>query len=144
MQVKFVMDTKSIKKVMNNLWAMLEQAKIDAGAELEGIGHYIMAESYAEAPFATGTMHDSGYVEHAKVSKDSVSVKIGYGGINDRQNPDTGLMASEYALIVHEDISKYHPYGKAHFLKDPVQRNVTTFNEKLAGRLATSFAKGVK
>jgi len=144
MQVKFVMDTRSIKKVMANLRVMLEQAKIDAGAELETIGHYIMAESYAEAPFDTGTMHDSGYVEHAKVSKLGATVKIGYGGMNDKMNPDTGLMASEYALIVHEDESKHHPYGKTHFLKDPVERNVSTFNEKLAGRLRTSFSKGVK
>lgn len=144
MQVKFVMNTKSVKKVVNNILMMLLGAKVDAGRELEAIGHYIMEDSKAEVPIDTTTLQSAGYVEHAKITKEGVGVKIGYGGINDKKNPDTGLMASEYSLEVHEDESKTHYYGKTHFLRDPVERNKDMFNEKLAGSLRTSFSKGVK
>lgn len=43
-------------------------------------------------------------------------------GVDNAINPKTGLPASAYAAIVHEDLSMPHPNGgKAKFLEDPVR-----------------------
>jgi len=143
MEVKFVMDTKSIKKVADNLRTMLKMATQEAGEALETVGHYIMAESSAEVPYQTGTLQSSGYVKRAVVTSIGVVVEIGYGGPNDKRNPDSGRMASEYMVYVHEDMGKYHPYGKAQFLRDPVERNELLMREVLAGRLKYAFTISV-
>ena len=139
-KISFVMDKKSVTKVMNNIKTAMQVAKREGGKALEEVGRYIMAESTAEVPFATGTLRDTAYIKNAVYTDLGVMVEIGYGGPKDKRNPDTGLMASEYMILVHEDASKYyHPYGKSHFLSDPVRRSEHIMREILAGRLKYAF-----
>jgi len=145
--ISFVMDKGSVAKVMNNIKTAMQAAQREGGEGLEEVGKYIMAESTAEVPFDTGTLRDTAYIKDAVYTTLGVTVEIGYGGPNDKRNPDTGLMASEYMLRVHEDIpaAYHHWYGKAHFLSDPVHRSEHMMYEILAGRLKYAFTlpKGV-
>ncbi len=59
--------------------------------------------------------------------------KVKGHGVQNAINPKTGLPASTYAPIVHEDLSMAHPRGgKAKFLEDPVRDYAASkFNKTL-------------
>jgi len=143
MEMKFAMDVGSIKMVANDLKMKLELSKKEAASALKEGAQYIMAESTAEVPYQTGTLQSSAFINEAVVTNAGVFIKFGYGGPNDKLNPDTGRMASSYMVYVHEDLFKYHPYGKAKFLEDPVRKNELVVQEMLAGRLRQVFTKTV-
>ncbi|MNU03208.1 hypothetical protein D3C72_2471540 [compost metagenome] len=65
------------------------------------------------------------------VSK-NFSAEIGYGGNGDPVNPKTGRRASEYMVVVHEDLSAKHTTGNAKFLERPVASYQLKFGAKIA------------
>lgn len=86
----------------------------------------ILAESLAQVPTVTNTLASSAYYKVGRRT-DTADMYwayegvVGYGGNGDPMNPITGQRASEYMLAVHEDLTAWHPNGKAKFLEDPVR-----------------------
>ena len=81
----------------------------------------ILGESMAQVPLDTSTLMMSAFWEVTGHYKTGWDATIGYGGNGDPVNPKTGKPASSYMVAVHEDLTKYHPIGKAKFLEDPVR-----------------------
>lgn len=80
----------------------------------------ILAESLRQVPKDTNTLAKSAfYVIQGKYR--NFTAIIGYGGNGDPINPKTGRAASDYMVVVHEDLQARHPVGKAKFLEDPVR-----------------------
>ena len=131
----------SINNFINNLKLKSVDLENNAGPILTEFANQVMAESKAEVPIDTTTLQQSGYVEPPRKSGNKIWVKIGYGGMNDKRNPDTGLMASQYALKEHE--TKYkHNYGKWKFLEDPLRRNKRMFYQIIGVKLRALLNRG--
>ena len=149
-KVKVVWNNAQINKLIQNLYKEEKNIENAGGEWLHDFGQLVIKESQHEVPIRTMTLHDSAYVDNARVlpSGKGVYVKLGYGGLNDRRNPETGQMASEYALKVHETKETpkgggyYHPYGKWKFLEDPLRRNKQMFYQLMGIKLRTLLNKG--
>lgn len=81
----------------------------------------IMAESKKQVPRDSNTLANSAYFDIKGNYRTGFYAEIGYGGNGNPINPKTGQRASEYMVVVHEDLSAHHPIGKAKFLEDPVR-----------------------
>lgn len=84
----------------------------------------ILAASLEQVPRATETLARSAFYEIQGNSRNYEGV-IGYGGNGDPINPVTGEPASEYMVVVHEDLSAEHPVGNAKFLENAVSDYAT-------------------
>lgn len=84
----------------------------------------IFNESQELVPVQFGTLRSSGFVSTPEISGGDVEVQIGYGGA-----------ASEYAVIVHEDLTMQHPRGgQAKYLESPAVAGIETFGARVALR----------
>lgn len=107
----------------------------------------ILEMSLQQVPTETGTLAASAFYEVNRRSDTAATTwayeaTVGYGGNGDPVHPHTGQHASQYMVIVHEDLTALHSAGqKAKFLEDPVreyakerfQRTVFTYaKESLA------------
>lgn len=94
-------------------------------------------------PVETGTLRSSGIVQLPEISRDSVSVKLGYGG-----------PAAPYAIYVHENpragktggvspsgviYKRYSKVGQWKYLETPVKRNSSNIVRKLKRDLDAAF-----
>ena len=100
----------SINNFITNLYLKSGDLENNMGGVLTEFADQVMAESKAEVPIDTTTLQQSAYVEAPIIGLGKIWVKMGYGGMNDKRNPDTGLMASQYALKVHETKEFKHSY----------------------------------
>lgn len=121
-----------LSKALRDVFAAGSEGLYEMAKEIE-------VESKAEVPSLTGTLRNSSYVEQLGITEDSATVRIGYGGPNDRINPRTGQPASSYALPVHEKLNAHHSNGKAKFLEDPVRRHEGDIESKLAAYIAAAL-----
>lgn len=86
----------------------------------------ILNDSIQQVPKDTLTLLMSAFYEVSRRTDTAATTWVyeaivGYGGNGDPLNPKTGRRASSYMVKVHEDMSVYHPTGKAKFLEDPVR-----------------------
>lgn len=81
----------------------------------------IRKQSLSEVPRDTTTLAHSFSYRVRRHGNDKVTARLGYGLNGDPVNPETGKSASEYMMEVHEDLSAYHPVGKAKFFEDPLR-----------------------
>lgn len=86
----------------------------------------ILEMSKEQVPKDTSTLLASAFYEIGRRADTSANTWayegiVGYGGNGDPVNPKTGRRASSYMVKVHEDLSVFHPTGKAKFLEDPVR-----------------------
>jgi hypothetical protein len=149
-----VMDIKwkqlDINNFIVNLYLKSNDLENNAGDVLLEFAHQVMAESTAEIPVSTGTARDSAYIESPRKANGKVWVKMGYGGMNDKRNPDTGLMASQYVLKLHETKPTppgggyYHPYGTWKFFESPLRRNKKLFYQLLGIKVKALLNRGGK
>ena len=118
------------QKSLNHFEAQCEAAirNIGRGTKKATIAacEEIISNSRAEVPKDTRTLLMSAFYEVSRRTNTAASTWayeaiIGYGGNGDPVNPKTGRRASSYMVKVHEDLSVYHPTGKAKFLEDPVR-----------------------
>ena len=129
MATSMKINKKGLRELDINLKKALEVIVSSVGDEAVDIALEIMAESEDEVPVATGTLQSSTFVEQLEDG----TVLFGYGVFNDLTNPKTGLKASEYMIIVHEDLTMNHPNGgKAKFFEDPVFRALARIDKRLA------------
>lgn len=118
------------QKSLNNFEAQCEAAIRNLGKGTKkattAACEEILGNSMSEVPKDTYTLLMSAFYEVSRRTGTSASTYayeaiIGYGGNGDPVNPKTGRRASSYMVEVHEDLSVYHPTGKAKFLEDPVR-----------------------
>lgn len=118
------------QKSLNNFEAQCEAAIRNLGKGTKkatsAACEEILSNSMAEVPKDTYTLLLSAFYEVSRRTDTSASTYdyeaiIGYGGNGDPVNPKTGRRASSYMVKVHEDLSVYHPTGKAKFLEDPIR-----------------------
>ena len=92
-----------------------------AGATTDEAERIMAVSKETYCPVDTGILKSSGIVLPAVVAPSGVEVTLGYGG-----------NATEYARVVHEDLSAHHTVGQAKYLETP-------FNQATpgaAGRIA--------
>lgn len=81
----------------------------------------IMEASYKQVPRDTDTLLKSGFYYVEGNYKTGFIGIMGYGGNGDPINPKSGQRASQYMVAVHEDLTAFHPVGKAKFFEDPLR-----------------------
>lgn len=123
------LDVKSLEKVLNATVMKLDPVSKKATEEL---CKAIYEESLKLVPKDTGTLASSAYYTVLGNFKTGFVGYIGYGGNGNRFNPKSRRRASEYMIVVHEDLSVQHKNGQAKFLEMPVRR----FQGKAAEEIA--------
>lgn len=93
----------------------------------------VLNESKKIVPVDLGTLKRSGEVEPPKVDSSGIEVSITYGGA-----------ASEYALIVHEDMTARHKDGQsAKYLEKPFMAHQGKFVRNVTERVAQYIRSGM-
>jgi len=122
----FEIDTKQLTSLLT--FGGVRAAKA-LGQALYREGALAFAASQREVPVDTGILKNSGILTRPFLDGKDLVVEISYGG-----------SASDYALIVHEDLEATHNEGtKAKYLEDPVKRQVVG----MADRLLLQVRKGL-
>lgn len=137
MRINFLIDRREIEHFEAACEAMITNVgRGTKAATIEAIST-ILEDAAVQVPVDTGTLARSIYGGTFR----RVDIKgYNYGGIvgfgspvntgnidwikepDDGLNPRSGVKASTYAMMVHEDLDAQHPNGgKAKFLEDPVR-----------------------
>lgn len=136
MKIALKMDMKSMATLFGKMQGVLNDTIQEAGDGMYEFGRdVIMIQSAEECPRDTWTLVASGYIKRPRYFSDRVIVDLGYGGSEDKKNPKSGQMASEYMVEVHEDLTKTHPVGNAKFFENPVRRNAMGMPMHVSGRI---------
>ena len=140
MNVTCNVDFNSIEVVKGNLNGVLTNVGKGTKWATEAACRLIYDASIAQVPEDTGTLMRSAFWKVERRTELAASSWryrgiVGYGGNGDPINPKSGLKASDYMVVVHEDLSAFHAKGKAKFLEDPLREfseNGTIFKLFLA------------
>ena len=134
----------SLAKLRANLIKLDMETKQGAKKAVTTVARNIMAQSQSEVPRETETLRDTSYIEVVKISGNNVSINLGYASPEtDKRNPESGEMASDYAMVVHENLEWGHPYGKAKYLEDPAKSHAADLVSELGQELSMVYSKGV-
>jgi hypothetical protein len=102
----------------------------------------ILLDSLRQVPRDTSALARSGYYKVRQNRTDTggfasgFTGEVGYGGNGDPVNPISGLPASSYMVVVHEDMSMNHPHGgNAKFLENAVNAYETRFVDSIANAI---------
>ena len=125
---------------MSDVRVTIDQAAIASllgkvSAAVRAEGHTLMNKSEGLVPIDTGSLKASKFVEEPVMQGSKISVRCGYGGPNVKSNPQTGEATTDYAIDVHEDLTKHHETGQAKFLEGPANQLKGTFKDSVKGRL---------
>lgn len=115
-----------------------EQVKSSLKTEAE----LIMTDSKKEVPVDTGSLRSSGFVDQPKQTGQTISIKLGYGGIATKINPKSGEITAVYAIYVHENMNVHHEVGKAKFLQDPIYKAKNRMLFRIASRVKRLLEEG--
>lgn len=135
MNVRMRIELNGIPQFEQALRQQQKRAMQAAEQALYDEGNEIMAVSIPMVPVDTGALQQSNFVDKPVTDKDEVRVRIGYGGQADRKNPKSGQMASEYAVIVHENLAASHDNGSAKFLETPVNAASRSMETRVGNRI---------
>lgn len=113
--------TFDASEVVERLAALNKQLGSKLESALYGVGQKVRLDSMRRTPVDTGALKSSHTVSRPVTRNDRISVTIGAGG-----------PAADYAVYVHEDLSKRHPVGEAKFLEKAVLEEASTFDQDLA------------
>lgn len=122
-------EVTGVDKLVENLRAYGAKALQALAAEMFIEAEATMAESKQEVPVDTGALRASGTVLSPEFTEQGVVVQMGYGGA-----------AVDYAVYVHEDLTKHHPVGNAKFLEGPVNRRASGMGERIGQGMARRLA----
>lgn len=115
------------------------------GAATRGLLEFaekVMVDSLVEVPKHTGVLEDSADILPPKRIGNRVSVTMGYG-YGEARNED-GRTAAQYALPVHELYDATHePPTKDHFLTDPLFARAGDFPATLAIMMKQSASRAL-
>jgi len=84
-------------------------------------------------PVDTGVLRASGFVEPPVETPNGGSVTLGFGG-----------GAIDYAVIVHEDLTKQHPVGQAKYLEVPLRARIAGMAAVLRIRAQEAIQQAVQ
>jgi hypothetical protein len=126
MKVTCNVDFDSVEIVNRNLNGVLTNVGKGTKWATEAACKLIYDATISQVPEDTGTLKSSAFWKVERRTELAASSWryrgiVGYGGNGDPVNPKTGRPASEYMVVVHEDLSAYHVKGKAKFLEDPLR-----------------------
>jgi len=141
--IKFYWNPNALEHIMKNLVKVDINVKAGAKKALIESAKGVMSQSVLEVPLDTGALSTSGYIEDPKEIGNRISITVGYGGANDKRNPESGKMASEYAMVVHETPEYHHSEGKWKYLEDPIRAYQGAFLNTFAKEMKVVFSKGV-
>lgn len=114
-----------VSQMQAALRAVIEALPKRAAAALRAEAEIEMAESKKRVPVATGILRGSGFVDTPVITGRKISVELGYGGA-----------ASDYAVIVHEDMDANHPNGgEAKFLESVLKESAPSLADRIAHRM---------
>lgn len=122
----FTLKIEGKDKVIASMKSAINNMAASSVEELRREADELLADAREEVPVDTGALHDSG-----KVTGDAGSVFIGPKSVEFVVSFGGGDV--DYAVYVHEDLTKRHTFGKAKYLEDPFNRRV----RGLLGRLAS-------
>ena len=118
---------QSVQKAIKRLTGFLKTVEDVPVEELEKTAIAIKAKAVAQAPYKTGKLERSIYV---RVLKDKQRPGL-RAGASARSNK-----GYNYAGIQHENTDFEHPIkGKAHFISDPFNQEVTNMQRRIRRRL---------
>jgi len=129
---------RSLEKNLNKVYSnVLEAGKAAV---------YISSQEALEyskdmCPKDTYTLVNTAYGDDPEVKGSEVRVHIGYASPEtDQMNPVTGLMASTYAVDVHENPSYYHPTGTYKFLEYAMLESAEFFKDRVSEALKEALS----
>lgn len=117
--------------IINKLSDFIKKYPLVAANILKEEAEHIITESKLEVPVDTGSLKDSNYIKDPVINSSNISITLGYGGNNVKINPKSGQATNVYAIEVHENTRNSHRTGKAKFLIDPIERNVSRLTQRL-------------
>jgi hypothetical protein len=131
--------TGKIRTNLDNLARSIGQ-KVEKA--LEAGGTVLLHESQKLVPLDTEALADSGRIQTIG-SLFNFTVFVGYGGFDfparTVYSRGEGRMVErkpwEYALFVHEDMTKYHPDGQANYLGQPVLTNAPEIQQAIRNEM---------
>lgn len=131
MRLDFYISSAEKNKFASSLEVLLRNVGTATLAGTTQACKEILEASLAQVPRDTGTLASTGFYDVSRrmaTKHYTYEGIVGYAGMagagysRDRLNAKSGVMASEYAVRVHEDLNAAHPNGgKAKFLEDPVR-----------------------
>jgi len=128
MAAGFIFDDTDFRDALRRLG---NDARQELGRALAVEAELIMTDSKANyVPVDTGALRASGYVQAPVITRDAVSVTMGYGGA-----------AAPYALPVHEDLLAVHPTGQAKYLEVPVHQRARYLGDRLTAALHAAVSR---
>lgn len=140
MKITMKVDSSKFQNKVTNLLTAVAQGSSGVTKEFT---EALYSATLTEVPKDTNTLSSSAYreVEQGFLRTHGV---VGYGGNGDPMNPKSRRHASEYMVVIHEDLSMNHPNGgKAKYLENPARRLQDEFVQKrvpgLLARLAAWF-----
>ena len=135
----------SLAKLRANLIKLDLNTKQGAKKAVTAVARNIMAQSQSEVPRDTETLRDTSYIKEVETSGNKVSINLGYASPEtDKQNPESGEIASAYAMVVHETSEWKHPYGKYKYLEEPARAHQGDLVDELGRELRIVYARGAK
>lgn len=100
-QVSLTVTVTGTDEVMAKLRRAPESVRNEVAAELYRQAEQVMGDSKENyVPVDHGVLRDSGFVEQPKIEAESISVRLGFGGV-----------AKAYAIAVHEHLSEHSPFS---------------------------------
>ena len=109
---------------------------IEAAKALRHEAQEVLAKSLDEVPVDTGALKASARMvpeTGVETKGNTVSVAITYGST-----------AEDYAVIVHEDLTAFHPHGKAKYLEGPLIRQLVGISDRIAAKVMLVQKGGIK
>lgn len=107
-------------KIQDNFRAVIEGLTEAAGEVTEEVAESILNRSNELVPKKTGDLMKSGRIFTSESAEGNKRAGVSYG--DDSVN---------YAVFVHEDLSKFHPNGQAKFLEQAMNEKIGS-NETMA------------
>lgn len=125
--LQFSWTVKSTPEIQG-LFTRLGAKAIEAGkAALYRVGHEVMTLAQDRTPVDTGALKGSGQVQFPEVRGAAVTLTMGFG------DASVG-----YAIPVHENLTAFHPVGRAKFLESAAHD--TDLGARLAAHLKLEVA----
>ena len=113
---------------------------------LNKIANDMMKDAKKRTPVDTGALRASGHVQRPVIDRTMVSVTLGFGG--DQSIGGTTRQGKRipqnYAVYVHEDLTKRHPVGEAKFLENAMLAKAPTMEQQLASILRDEVARAAR
>lgn len=129
--LKTTVDVSGVQRIQQKFKSLPEELRSVMGQALfwEAMDAFLISQDLV--PVDTGTLKSSGAVIGPVDEGATISTTIGYGGA-----------ASEYAVIVHEDLEAYHAEPtQAKFLEDAVTQQMQYMGRRISEQVRNTLGE---